>query len=105
VQASFKKNFPPAYIEVVNPRPGLAAIPAPTPIMAYDGVMVTSASVPEDVVYKVVKALYENAAIVAKASPTLGAFSQKTMAKKVDPIQYHPGAIKYFREKGLWPPK
>jgi len=105
VQASFKKNFPPAYIEMVRPRPGLAAIPEPTPIMAYDGVMVTNASVPEDVVYKVTKALFENSEIVAKASPTLGAFSQKTMAKKTDPIQYHPGAVKYFREKGLWPPK
>jgi hypothetical protein len=105
VQASFKKNFPPAYIEVVRPRPGLAAIPEPTPIMAYDGVMVTHAGVPEETVYKVVKALFENAEAVAKSSPTLGALSQKTMAKKTDPVPYHPGAIKAYTEKGAWPPK
>lgn len=104
-QAAFKKHFPPAYTEVVNPRPGLAGIASPTPIMAYDAVMVTHAGASDDVVYKMTKALHENAEAVAKSSPTLTGFTPGGMAKKTDLAKYHPGAIKYYQEKGLWPPK
>lgn len=104
-QAAFKKHFPPAYVLEVKPAPGLAGIHEPTPIMAYDAVMVTHAGAPEDVVYKMTKALHENAEAVSKSSPTLRGFRQASMAKKTDPIEYHPGAVKYYKEKGLWPPK
>jgi hypothetical protein len=103
-QAAFKKHFPPAYTQVVNPGPGLAGIAEPTPIMAYDAVMVTHAGASEDVVYNMTKALHENAEAVSKSSPTLRGFSQAGMAKATQ-VQYHPGAIKYYKEKGLWPPK
>lgn len=104
-QAAFKKHFPPAYTQLVNPAPGLAGIAEPTPIMAYDAVMVTHAAAPEGVIYNMTKALHENAEAVAKSSPTLRGFSTGGMAKKTDLAEYHPGAIKYYKEKGLWPPK
>lgn len=104
-QAAFKKHFPPAYTQVVNPAPGLAGIAEPTPIMAYDAVMVTHTGAPDDVVYNMTKALHENAEAVAKSSPTLRGFTTAGMAKQTDLAEYHPGAIKYYKEKGLWPPK
>ena len=104
-KAAFKKHFPPAYTQTVNPAPGLAGIAEPTPIMAYDAVMVTHAAAPEGVIYNMTKALHENAEAVAKSSPTLRGFSTGGMAKKTDLAEYHPGAIKYYKEKGLWPPK
>lgn len=104
-QAAFKKHFPPAYVLTVNPAPGLAGIPEPTPIMAYDAVMVTHAGVSDDIVYNMTKTLHENAAAIAKSSPTLRGLNAGAMAKKTDLAQYHPGAIKYYTEKGLWPPK
>jgi uncharacterized protein len=103
-QEAFKKHFPPAYIQVVNPGPGLAGVAEPTPIMAYDAVMVTHAGASEDVVYNMTKALHENADAVSKSSPTLRGFTQTGMAKPTT-VQYHPGAIKYYKEKGLWPAK
>ncbi|MCC6949791.1 MAG: TAXI family TRAP transporter solute-binding subunit [Bradyrhizobiaceae bacterium] len=102
-EAAFKKHFPPAYVQVVNPAPGLAGIVEPTPIMTYDAVMLTHAGVSDDVVYNMTRTLHENAEAVSKASPTTRAFASGTMAKKTDLAQYHPGAIKYYKEKGLWP--
>jgi uncharacterized protein len=102
-QAAFKKHFPPAYIMTVNPAQGLAGVPEPTPIMAYDAVMLTHAKVPDDVVYNMTKTLHENAEAVMKSSPTMRGFNVKSMAKKTDLAQYHPGAVKYYKEKGLWP--
>ena len=104
-QASFKKHFPPAYVIEVKPVKGVAGIDEPTPIMAYDAVMVTHAGAPEDLIYNMTKTLHENAEAVAKSSPTLRGFNAGGMAKKTDLAEYHPGAIKYYKEKGLWPPK
>lgn len=104
-KAAFAKHFPPAYIEMVQPRPGLAGIATPTPIMTYDGIMTTHAGVSEELVYNVTKLLHDNAEALAKGTPVLAAFAPAKMAKKTDPIQYHPGAIRFYREKNLWPPK
>ena len=104
-QAAYKKHFPPAYTQIVNPGPGLIGISEPTPIMAYDAVMVTHAGASEDVVYKLTKTLHEQAEAVAKSSPTLRGFTTAGMAKVTDAVPYHPGAIKFYREKGLWPQK
>ena len=104
-QAAFKKHFPPAYVLNVKPAPGLAGIHEPTGIMSYDAVMVTHAGASEDVVYNMTKALHENAEAVSKSSPTLRGFSQAGMAKNTGAIEYHSGAVKYYKEKGLWPPK
>jgi hypothetical protein len=104
-QASFKKHFPPAYVIEVKPVKGVAGIDEPTPIMAYDAVMVTHAGASEDLIYNMTKTLHENAEAVAKSSPTLRGFNAGGMAKKTDLAEYHPGAIKYYKEKGLWPTK
>ena len=104
-RAAIKKHFPQSYIETVNPRPGLAGVLTPTAVQTYDGVMVTFANAPEELIYRITKAMWENAATIAKGSPTLSGFAQGKMAKNVDPVQYHPGAIKFYQEKGLWPPK
>jgi TRAP transporter TAXI family solute receptor len=102
-QAAFDKHFPPAYVSVVNPAQGLAGVVEPTRIMTYDAVMLTHAKVPDDVVDNMTKTLHENAEAVGKSSPTLRGFNAKDMAKKTNLAQYHPGAIKYYKEKGLWP--
>jgi uncharacterized protein len=104
-EAAYRKHFPPAYTQVISPGPGLAGIVEPTPIMAYDAVMLTHAGVSDDVAYNMAKTLHENADAVSKSSPTLRGFTAGGMAKKTDLAQYHPGAIKYYKEKGLWPPK
>jgi TRAP transporter TAXI family solute receptor len=104
-RASIEKHFPASYIQVVQPRKGVAGINEPTPIQHYDGVMVTHAKASDDLIYAVTKALWENAEAVAKGSPTLAAFRQASMAKNTGFVEYHPGAIRFYKEVGAWPPK
>lgn len=104
-QASIAKHFPASYIEVVQPRQGVAGIPEPMPIQHYDGVLVTHSGVSDQVVYNLTKALWENAEALAKATPTLAEFKTTSMAKPAPGVEYHPGAIKFYQEKGVWPPK
>jgi uncharacterized protein len=100
-----RRNVPPAHIRVQAPAPGLAGIVEPTPILAYDGVMVAGAHVPDEVVYKVTKVMYDRADALRRATPTLRLHARETMAKPFpEPVQYHPGAVRFYREQGLWPP-
>ena len=51
--------LPGSYMSIVNPAPEIDGIAAPTKVIAFDMVLSTAAEVPEAVVYKAVKALYE----------------------------------------------
>jgi hypothetical protein len=37
--------------------------------------------------------------------PPLRAIDPAKMVKSYPPLEYHPGAIKFFKEMGMWPPK
>jgi TRAP transporter TAXI family solute receptor len=62
---------------------------------------VTSADVPEQTVYLVVKAVFENFEDFKKLHPALGHLNAKDMVKNGLSAPLHPGAEKYYKEKGL----
>jgi uncharacterized protein len=99
------KYVPGSYPVIVKPSPRLEEVRTAIPVMAYDVVFFTNVNVSEDTVYKITKALYENKKDLAAVFKPLAGFDPKQMAKNYDELQYHPGAIKFYKEKGLWPPK
>jgi hypothetical protein len=64
-----------------------------------------STKTPDDVVYKLVKAMHANAGEFGKVFPPLRMFDKNAMAPVVEGVDYHPGAIKFYKEIGQWPPK
>jgi TRAP transporter TAXI family solute receptor len=62
---------------------------------------VTSADVPDESVYTVVKAVFENFEDFKKLHPAFGHLEAKDMVKNGLSAPLHPGAEKYFKEKGL----
>jgi len=102
--AAMQKVFPGAYLKVIQPTPGYPGITAPIHLMLYDAFLVTSSHVPEDVVYKVTKAIYENKAALEGAAATMKAFDPSVMAQ-ANAVPYHAGAEKFFKEAKQWPPK
>jgi TRAP-type uncharacterized transport system substrate-binding protein len=73
--------------------------------MAFDFTMQTNAAVPDEVVYKVVKAIHDNPKDLAATFAGLKQFKPDAMAIHYDKLTYHPGAVKYYQEIGQWPPK
>ncbi len=96
-----KKALKPAYIELVQPRKGLVGVTKPTYLMAYEYLLYAGAHVSADDVYKLVKMMGENKAALAAARSTFSDLDPATMGKDIG-LAYHPGAIKYYKEKGLW---
>jgi TRAP transporter TAXI family solute receptor len=72
--------------------------PVPTIVMATT--LMTSADVPEDTIYKVTKTLCESTADLPKIHASMDVYNCKTAAK-VQPVPLHPGAAKYYKEKGF----
>ncbi len=63
--------------------------------------VVTSADVSEDVVYAVVKAVFDNLDDFRKQHPAFANLDPKKMIKDGISAPLHPGAVKYYKEKGL----
>jgi uncharacterized protein len=103
--AALKKFFPPSYLRLEKPRKGNIGVTAPLYLMAYDTALVTGAKTPADIVYKVVKAMHANKKMLAETFPVFNLFSPNRMAIDLGPIQWHEGAIRFYKEQGMWPPK
>jgi len=97
--------LPGSYILTVNPGPGIDGVSKPTKIIAFDMNLNTSASVSDDVVYRVTKALYENKKDLIGTFKPFALFNPQKMPKTIRDVPTHPGAIKFYKEIGLWPPK
>ncbi|BCB17672.1 TAXI family TRAP transporter solute-binding subunit [Bosea sp. ANAM02] len=73
---------------------------APVHTAAVVNYLVTHEGVKEDLVYKMTKAMYENLGDLAAAHAAGKAIKLESALEGM-PIPLHPGAAKYFKEKGL----
>jgi hypothetical protein len=62
---------------------------------------VTSCKVPDEVIYNVVKAVFENFDQFKKLHPAFSVLKKEEMIKDGLSAPLHPGAIKYYKEAGL----
>lgn len=65
-------------------------------------VVMTSADVDDETVYEVVKALAENQASLEQITGQFRDLSLETMGQSDLPVPYHPGAIRFYEEQGVW---
>ena len=63
--------------------------------------LLSHANVPEDDIYNFTKIMYENRANIAKQHPAGKSLKPKNIARDLG-TPFHPGAIKYYKEIGLW---
>ena len=103
--ARLRKLIPVAYVTKISPAKGRAGLNEPTWVYAYDYLVLTNAKVPDDVVYKLTKAMHEHKKELVANFGGLSGFDPDRMAKDMGVVKYHPGAIKYYKEIGAWPPK
>ncbi len=63
---------------------------------------VSHAQVPDEIVYQVTKSLCENRDAVAEQHPAGKALNDANIVRQTG-TPFHPGAIRYYREIGIWP--
>ncbi|MCX5905615.1 MAG: TAXI family TRAP transporter solute-binding subunit, partial [Deltaproteobacteria bacterium] len=69
-------------------------------IAVYSSILVRN-DLPEDLVYQMTKVMYEENAAIAQAHAA-GKFLKLETATGGVPVPFHPGAIKYYKEKGIF---
>ncbi len=90
----------PYYAQVEIPGGLYANNPQPTKTYGVLASFVTSSKVPDAVVYEMVKAVFENFEDFKKLHPAFAHLDPKKMIKDGLSAPLHPGAVKYYKEKG-----
>ena len=91
----------PYYAKAVIPGGMYANNPNPTNTYGVAATVVTSTKVSDDVVYAFVKAVFENFDEFKKLHPAFANLDPKAMVKNGLTADLHPGAVMYYKEKGM----
>lgn len=95
--------MPVAYLSLEQPGPANPGIIESIWVMTYDTLLFASRNTSDDTVYRMTRGLYENKTALIAASPAFRHFVHEAMVKDLGVLEYHRGAIRFYREKGLWP--
>jgi TRAP transporter TAXI family solute receptor len=90
----------PYYAKVDIPGGLYAGNPNPTPTYGVLATLVTSSKTSDSAVYELVKVVFENFDDFKKLHPALAHLDPKHMIKDGLSAPLHPGAVKYYKEKG-----
>ncbi len=90
----------PYYAVATIPGGMYANNPNPTTTYGVLATMVTSSKVADDTVYALVRAVFENFDEFKKLHPAFANLDPKKMVKDGLSAPLHPGAVKYYKEKG-----
>jgi uncharacterized protein len=102
-QQKFLDNNPP-YVWLDIPAGAYDAVPNGAESFGLYNLFLVSSDIPEDKVYEIVKAAYENTEHIKQVWPQMADGMSTEFVDKTT-IPYHPGAVKYFEEQGVEIPK
>jgi uncharacterized protein len=91
----------PYYAEAVIPGGLYRGNDNPTPTFGVRATLVTTAATPDDVVYLVVKSVFDNFEEFKRFHPALANLDRQEMARAALTAPLHPGAERYYREAGM----
>lgn len=93
----------PAVLVPLKPGKGNTGIKEdPTYLMQYDFYLVGRESLEEDVVYNIIKALWDKNKELGAINKNLLDWTPENFVVDLFTVPYHPGAVKFYKEKGVW---
>jgi TRAP transporter TAXI family solute receptor len=98
---ALQKAFGAVYFEAGVPPGVYPGIEGTVSMVASYNVLVVNAAMDEPLVYDIVRTIFEHRAELGQIHPEARKLSLET-AVGASPAAFHPGAIRYYREKGAW---
>jgi TRAP-type uncharacterized transport system substrate-binding protein len=86
----------------VTPAPHIAGIDRPSPVQTIDFIVGVGAHVNDEIVYQFIKAMRENKKGLVEGHPNFNRFMENEAGKVQPRLPHHPGAVKYYKEAGIW---
>lgn len=90
------------HVALQQPAPNLAGVIGPTKLMEYYIVVLTHKDTPAALIEKVLKVVHANKPAMVGGHPSFNAFTPEGMAVQHPRLEYHPAAIKFYKEIGIW---
>jgi hypothetical protein len=98
--AAARKVSPYGYLTEVSPGPIFTGVERPMKVYTVDNIMFTHAKVPDDVVYKMLETMETNRDDLIAVALALREFQPAGLHKSYE-FPYHPGALKYFKDRNF----
>lgn len=95
--------LPGATLTLVEPSERLPEIAEPVHLVGYQYALMAGAGVPDETVHAVVAALHGGQPALAEALGVFGGFDPSAMAAALEGASFHPGAVRFYEEAGIWP--
>ena len=86
----------------VEPGEGMPSIDAPVTMIGLHQFLVVGESLPDEDVKKILTAVWEAWPRLQQDVPSLRSATVEEMASPINAAPYHPAAIAFFKEKGIW---
>lgn len=91
----------PYYLKTTIPAGAYAGVTADVRVVGTSNGLMVTADLPPDLVYQITKATFEQLDRFRGSYPTIAGFTLEA-APQGGLIPYHDGAIRYYRERGVW---
>jgi TRAP transporter TAXI family solute receptor len=98
---AMNKKYGPLYSRDAIPAKSYAGQDAPNQIAGVWNLLVVNANLPDQVAYNIVKTIFDKKDEMIAVHKESQNFDYKYQTNAASPIPFHPGAIKYFVEKGI----
>lgn len=95
------KNFGPLYVKDVIPAKSYPGMDRPNRIATVWNVLIARADMSDEVAYNIVKTMFERKEDMVRVHKEAQSFDFKYQTNAAAVIPFHPGAAKYFAEKGV----
>ena len=98
---AMNKKYGNLYFKDTIPKATYAGMAADNQNASVANVLVVNANMPEADVYKIVKAMFENQPELIRTHKEYQSVKLENQKQASTPLPFHPGALKYFKEKGV----
>ena len=98
--AALQRQHGPLYFPLEVPAGAYPGVTEPVSVVGVANVLVVNRSMPDQLAYDVTRVLFEKQPELAAIHPEARNLSLQT-AVKGSPVDFHPGALRYYREKGI----
>ena len=99
--ATLNRDHGPLYFPLEIPPGAYPGVQTAVPVVGVANVLVVNRTMPDDLAYDLTRLLFEKQAELAAIHPEARNLSLQS-ATKGSPADFHPGAMRYYREKGVW---
>jgi len=99
--ARMEEFLPQTYLQTMEAEAGIPGLEETTNVNVFDYTLFAGKDVSDEMVYEAVKSLWNSEEQLLAGGPFWNGFEKENMGKDVK-LEYHPGAIKFYKEMGVW---